>query len=581
MPPWSEIARRIGGKRGISVAVFLVSTPFWTLGLVFNESSTFESSRNAWVLLALAVVGQAVMGLTLLLAHLTVARHRAEKPVPVWLMVVIWSSSSITRLIVIVFGLALFEIPNDVPLLTRILSSSAMASVGFAIGAYGLDAFDRYREERARLLHKLLEEEGQLSSHRDTIEGMKTTLLAQVDERIRDSSTASAHALDRLEEAFATRQDIRPAMDELRELSDHTWQKISQDLWAQAPSRPPRVRLVELLSLWARSHPFNIPILALLGGFLYLLLYSRVFEPVTGAVVTATWLGLTVLLALLANALLARARKTALALLLVSVAVMVFSAIPLIELLEYLGVVITEYERIVAVHGISVLLVISASIPPSLVRSREEVLNNLREHITQKTLEKLRVESQLAVVTQKIANHLHGDIRGNFLASMLTLQGHLDRKETAAAQRTIRKIRELLAQPVTMTESTDASSPDLETFLNNWSALIDITMNKPLTAFPEVFRPALHTIIVDAVNNAVRHGAADWIRITLTNEPGAVVVKIQNNGNPNSANREGLGTANLNSLAPDMWNRMPVGQGITQLLVRLDQSHLESSLSRG
>lgn len=581
MPRWTEIASRIGGKRGISLAAFLISTPFWTLGLVFNEPSTFESDRDAWVLLGIAAVGQVAMGLTLLTAHLTVARNRAEKPVAVWVMVLIWSSSSAARVMVIVYGMEIFGLTNDVPVATRIVVAAAMASTGFAIAAYGLDAFDRFREERARLLQKLLEEEGQLSSHRDTIEGMQTTLLAQVDERIRDSSAASADALNRLEEAFVKRHDVQPALDELRELSDHTWRKISQDLWAQAPARPPRVRAVELLTLWARSNPFNIPILALLGLFLYLLLYSRVFGPLAGAIVTATWLGLMVLFALVANAVRAKAKKGAIPLLFGAAVVTVMSAIPLVELFGYLGVSVDSYERIVTVHAISTLMVVSASIPPSVVRTREEVLNNLRQHITQKTLEKLRVESQLAVVTQKIANHLHGDIRGNFLASMLTLQGQLDRNEATRAQETIRKIRELLAQPVTMLESSDHASLELETFLNNWSALVDISMNKSLEAFPEVFRPAIHTIVVDAVNNAVRHGSADWIRINLTSEPGAVVITIQNNGNPNSANREGLGTANLNSLAPDMWNRMPIGQGITQLLVRLEQSHLESAHSRG
>jgi len=101
-----------------------------------------------------------------------------------------------------------------------------------------------------------------------------------------------------------------------------------------------------------------------------------------------------------------------------------------------------------------------------------------------------------------------------------------------------------------------------------------------VSAFPEEFVPAVHTIVVDAVNNAIRHGGADWIRITSTLEPEAVVLGIQNNGSPNTMGREGLGTANLNLLAPDKWSRIPAREGVTQLLVRLERTHITSVLSR-
>jgi len=578
-PQWSDIARRIGGKRAITLTAFLAGTPFWVFGLVFNEPSTFQSARNGWILLGIGLVGHGVMGLTLWLAHLSVARNRAQKPVAVWLMIVIWSSSSLTRLVVIVYGMRLFALQNDVPLVARIVTSILMASVGYGIAAYSFDAFDRFREERAQLLHKILSEEEQLSSHRVTIEGMKTTLIAQVDERVKDSSKASNEALGRLEQALRTRQDIQPAMLELRELSDQTWQRISQDLWAKAPSKPPRIRMVELLSLWARSQPFNMVFLTVVTFFLYLLVYSRVFEPVAGALISVTWLGGAVVFAVIANALLSRLDKTALPVLVGGVVFLVFSSIPIMQIFETVELDTASLERIVAVHGISITLAMFLSLPTAVIRTRQVVLDNLRSHITDKTLEKLRVESELAIVTQKIANHLHGDIRGNFLASMLTLQGHLDRNETRKAQGAIRKIRELLDQPITMADNDNQVANDLEAFLRNWSALVDISMNKPLSAFPEIFRPAIHTIVVDAVNNAVRHGSADWIRISVSSEPDAVSINISNNGNPNTANREGLGTANLNLLAPDTWKRLPTGKGLTQLLVRLDRLHLESALA--
>ena len=116
------------------------------------------------------------------------------------------------------------------------------------------------------------------------------------------------------------------------------------------------------------------------------------------------------------------------------------------------------------------------------------------------------------------------------------------------------------------------SRGDLEKFVTNWTALIDIALDQPLSTVPERYIPAVHTIVVDAVNNAVRHGKADWIRIGFSPEPGALLVTVQNNGEPTQRGRSGLGTAHLDLYAPDKWSLLRNSQGMTQLLVRLEET---------
>jgi signal transduction histidine kinase len=129
-------------------------------------------------------------------------------------------------------------------------------------------------------------------------------------------------------------------------------------------------------------------------------------------------------------------------------------------------------------------------------------------------------------------------------------------------------------------EKIRAVAAGLEAFLTNWASIINIAMNRPLAEIPADYHQAVHTVVVDAVNNAVRHGGADWIRITVSVEPKAVVLNIQNNGSPNTSGIEGLGTANLNLLAPEKWSRIPLSEGRTQLLVRLEKAHIKDALSR-
>lgn len=67
---------------------------------------------------------------------------------------------------------------------------------------------------------------------------------------------------------------------------------------------------------------------------------------------------------------------------------------------------------------------------------------------------------------------------------------------------------------------------------------------------PDHVHPAINTVVMDAVNDAVRHGNADWIEIHL--EPGIdqVVLTVSNNGTrPPEELAGGLGAATLDRLA--------------------------------
>jgi hypothetical protein len=112
-----------------------------------------------------------------------------------------------------------------------------------------------------------------------------------------------------LEESLVKTEAAQPALEELRTLSDKTWQKISEDLWRDAPVTPPRIRVPEFLALYATSRPFQAPYLLAAAGFLYLLVYSRVYEPLVALALLGIWSVGAVVFGLVANWFLARARR--------------------------------------------------------------------------------------------------------------------------------------------------------------------------------------------------------------------------------------------------------------------------------
>jgi signal transduction histidine kinase len=577
---WGEASSRVRGRWAISLTAYLIASPFWILGFLFNEAVTYASWENALGIAVVATLGHLGLGLVFLIAHLTVLRRRAQDPAPLGLVITVWGLAGATRAVVLVVGLTAFGLDDVIPTQQRVLFSALIAIAGFAVAAYALDAIERFSVARAQVLNILLHGEEQLAAHRAAVASMQEALVAKVDKKLKESHDATIDALDQLEESLTSNSQALPALEDLRELSDSTWQRISQDLWDAAPSEPPKIRLRELLELWATSRPFRLLYLVLASAFLFILLYNRVLDPTVGALLVGLWTASALTVGALGNWLLPSLQKYAVPAFLVVVTFLVFSSIPLLVLADSWGQEMENPWRVVSVHALSVFLALSTALPSSVESARERILAGLKRSLDSTTLEKLHVESQLKVLSHKIANRLHGDVRGNFLAAILKLQDQIARGNTRAAALEIQSLRDILQESQDVTPVAADSRVDLEKFVHNWGALVDIALDQPLSTLEDAYVTAVHTIVVDAVNNAVRHGKADWIRIGFSREPGALMVTIQNNGEAKQSGRAGLGTAHLNLYAPDKWSLVRTANGLTQLLVRLESSSLpqESAL---
>ena len=579
---WQLLQERVGGRHAISLPIFIASTPFWVLGLVFNENFAYESPVNALLLLGIALLGQLSMGFILLLAHFTVARNRKTQQVSLIVMGVVWALAGTARIVTAVLALGALGLPDTIPLGTRIVVSSLIAVAGFGLASYGMDALDRFRNERALILADLIESEEQLAAHRATVETLKSALIQQVDSRLKESQTYSSLNLDRLEKALANRTDAKPELNELRLLSEKTWQTISQELWEKAPTVSPKIRTSELLTLFARSGPYRVPFFVVVSFFLYVLIYSRAFDPIPGAVITLAWLGASVIVLFGVNWVLARLTRFVNLAFGISLVGVMLSSLPLLMVTNRGGFGAAEPVRVIALHALTTLVMMGLALFPTIARAGRQILDNLHHHIDHATIEKLHIESQLTVASKKLASRLHGDVRGNFLASVLRLQKHIEADDIESARETIELLRGMLSKTIEWNpeQTTGAEQEQLSQFLTNWSALVDISFDKPIDTISEEFLPVVHTIVVDAVTNAVRHGSADWIRITFTLEGDDGVLSIINNGRENQTTRVGLGTLNLNQIAGDQWSRFTNDQGMTQLVVRLERQRLSSLTNR-
>jgi len=306
---------------------WLLASPFWILGFLFNEAVTYESWGNALSVFVIATFGHLGLGAIFLLAHLTVLRNRAKTPVPMWIVVTVWGLAGATRALFLVAGLTLLDVTNAIPTPQRMVFSALMAIAGFAVAAYALDAVDRFVSARADVLEVLLQGEDQLSAHRAAVQSMQEALVARVDKRLKKSQDATIDALDQLEQSLSSSPQALPALDELRSLSDSTWQRISQDLWNSAPSQSPKIRWREFVQLYASSRPFPPLYLVLVGFFLFTLVYSRTFDPAVGAALVGIWMAGALAVGSLGNWLLPPLQKYTVPTFLVLVVVFLFSSV--------------------------------------------------------------------------------------------------------------------------------------------------------------------------------------------------------------------------------------------------------------
>jgi len=169
---WSTILGSITGPRAVSLDAFLIGTPFWVFGFVFNEGASFDSLNSALQVLSIGLAGQVAMGLMLWMGHLTVLRSRTQRNVALWAVVTTWSLSALARWAILVGGLQFFDLPDEIPALTRALTSLVVVNLGYAFAAYGLEAYDRFATKRALALSQLLSSEEKLATHRQAVDSM-------------------------------------------------------------------------------------------------------------------------------------------------------------------------------------------------------------------------------------------------------------------------------------------------------------------------------------------------------------------------------------------------------------------------
>jgi signal transduction histidine kinase len=532
----------------VSLGLWLFTAPFMVVGLVFTElSEAWEPTTVIQVLIAGAISHLAI-GLVFFIASRTVlspARRGSagwKQVVPVYVLAGVVRGVAI-GLVVDAFGV------GETDFVTRITTAIILIVFSFIVGAYSAQLWREYRAKRVQLLTSIA-----VGEKTDSLRG-----IASGEFRPLALGELEADVLKAREQTKTTLQSIRdrvrsenvdPAfIQQVFEASDGNWRDLSHKAWVAALPNVPKITVVELAKTLASSRPISL--LVLTAGPVYG--FTRIFDslPFLTAVLGGLlwWVGV-IGIALATNSLAAKTREVGIYVLLAG-----YLAIQLCAAL--VGQVLlggSSNSEILFVSLVSSTLAITLGLPPALERTGQLVLAQLEKRLDNTAIENLKAQGEMFVLAQRIGSYLHSEVRGDFLRHSLALREALEQGETNKAEQILDQLDELVGA-INLEQGEQSPLENLNTFLNNWSGLIAVKHNLDTLGVSEQFAGSVQAILMEAVNNAVRHGKASWVTIEVSETPRSLELQIDSNSEPFSENpQQGLGSKSLDRLAPGSWS---------------------------
>lgn len=567
-------ARRSGTQWVLSPLSVLLSAPLWVVGLVANEHAAYGGPQGFTQTLAISALAYAVMASVLLLAdRLPVVRGlRGMRAYFVIGAIVVLAAE--LRLMVFVAAFGSVGLPNDVPLGVRAVSSALIALIGYGYAAVALESWARYRDERDRLLVSVLDTTRRVEGHDAAVSAMSAILRQTVQGHLAQARPEITHELDALKSALAQGKDGKAELERLHTMTDDRWRSISAEVWARATAPAPQPGWREFATAYALTRPFSPPAVLMGAAALAFLVFGRALDSATAAGALALWLLLAALVSRGTGAVIRH--RPGLAVAAVAAAMLVILAFPVwlvaLGLLNFVDIETLIRISVINVNVVAVLMLAGAS--PAMARNREAVLAALRHRHDDTSVHQLQVESRLLGVAHELAATLHGSSRSTFLAAALRLEAALDHGQSAVALNLVEELRHtIFAAEDSLDDSRPAATAaDLDTVIDNWRSVCSIDVDGSWHDVSPQLMPDVHTVVVEAISDAMRHGDCAEIAITVRATATRVVLMVANDGRPmHTPGQAGIGTALLDRLAPGDWSRGVDGDGRTRLTVTVRQ----------
>lgn len=556
----------------LSPFAVLASGPAWVFALVFSESPAFSDLASTLQTFLVAVAGYVAMAVVMLAADRVPALRRTRGRGALVAVAAVVVLAAETRLVVILFGFAMFGLPDESPLEMRVVRAAVLALVCFGYAGAALRAWSEYREARESLLRSVAEAEERVQGHEAAVEAMSLVLREQVKGQLSDVRPELSRELDALKGALVEGRDGSSELTRLRRIADEQWRAVAGDAWRRLSPRGPRLSAREFAWAYALTRPFPLLGMAFGAAAMAWWVFGPALAPGAAVGALAVWVGVAVSVAVVAQAISGTWPRVAL-----PVTVAGFVAILLIPLwLTQLGLVdATDAELQFLVWGVNlqtVLVLLVAGASPAIARNRRAALAALHRDRDASYVQQLQMESRILGVAREVAATLHGSSRSSFMAIVLQLDAALQREDRDSAIGLVERLRETILDAELAVEQVapPVAAADIERVIENWRSVCRIDVEGEWSAIPPDLMGPARTVVVEGIADAIRHGGSSHISIDIAPRAEGVDLRLVNDGAPvREGTHAGLGTVLLDEIAPNRWSRDVGGDRRTQLSVRL------------
>lgn len=550
-----ETLSPIGSVHAVSDPVPVLFIPVALTSQLFSDFANFGGDPVDWFVAA--SIGYAALYVVFVLGRPLIARRPTLLRVLAVFVVAGLSRSLSVGFVAVELGLSESLDPAYRLAAGLLMTPSLLGVIAYAVSTHAI-----HRDLVAEL-------EGKRASLQETERTMETRLADTTDalaDAVKDTIAPSLGALDSSLAAVVSSGSAGTALDTLSALLDDEIRPLSHQLAAEnhshyaaselAWSGPVRVPLPERFRISDGIRPGVVALLATAVAAPSTLL--QLPAPMT-AMLLVTLPIYTFILLLAIKAVFGKLEfPTPLAALTVT-AVYALAAGASISLLRDIGV---EIPLGMQLSGIVICALIGAMVVMAELVGRRR---SATEQELARVVERLEisvgiVRRRVQLTRRRLAHVLHGSMQGALYAAAVRLsEGELNAENVAAIQRDIAKALAKLDQGGVREGSQTLRS--LSEIAGMWgkkravTSLVSDDAAAALAADPDADE-ALAELIREAVNNAVRHGQARNISVSIAHADidglRALEMEVSNDGAPWSANAgTGLGTSTFDELCID------------------------------
>lgn len=549
---------RIGGRWAVCAPVYWIMVVVVAVTTIFLEGGSDLTWRVEGAALLVSVLFAAGAAMVLWLADRTAFRNRRTAPVPVWAVAALGAIFPFLRLALIAWVGQPLGMPATGNLALRIVGALFVGAFLYPLVVLLVDTVERYRAEQRALLDRLADIRELQAGREVLVDSITDRVYAEVL-----TATAGARAdLATAPDAMTPDDRLRVA-ERLRVTVVDSLRPLSHRLYA-APVMPvPDVSMVAALRLALRRQPLYPLATALaLAAFSLPVASTRSDRPWLVPLIAASY-GVAVFIPVALVRWRARSRRwvalRALPLAAIGAAVFMAARVGITEAVN--GAFVPG--RMAAAAAFAVFFVLLASLVGAVIRGEREMTDELARAVDARAVDAAVANRELAKVSRDIAQHVHGTLQSQLLATAFAVEEATAAGDDEAAIAAIDAAREALqAEPTIRVPEADLTA-EVQARVSLWDGFMPIAVqvDPAIGALDPAVVADVGRVVEEGLGNAYKHGGTAHVQVMVEQAGDAVRVRVVDDGPGPGAVVPGMGFTWLDFVAPGRWALRPRDDG--------------------